>query len=41
VSAFLRAVDQAALHGTEGGFVLALAHGALREPEHDRPVRRR
>jgi hypothetical protein len=41
VSAFLAAVDEAALHGPEGGFVLALADGALRELQLDRPVRRR
>jgi hypothetical protein len=37
----LATVDQAALHGTERGFALALARGALRELEHRGPVRGR
>ena len=40
MSAFLAAADGAASHGPEGDFVLALAHGALRELELDRPLRR-
>lgn len=38
MSAFLAAVVQAVLHGPGGGFVLALAHGGLRELGLDRPV---
>lgn len=41
MSAFLAAVDHAAVQGPGGGFVLALVHGGLRELELDRPVRRR
>jgi hypothetical protein len=41
VSASPAAADGAALHGPEGGFVLALAHAAPRELELDRQVRRR
>jgi len=41
VSALLAAVDQpVALAGAGRGFVLALAHRRIREPERDRPVRR-
>ncbi|MGB0094998.1 MAG: hypothetical protein WBP81_20995 [Solirubrobacteraceae bacterium] len=40
MSAFPAAADGAASHGPEGGFVLALAHDALRELELDRQVRR-
>ncbi|MGO9889733.1 MAG: hypothetical protein ACLP0L_17735 [Solirubrobacteraceae bacterium] len=39
MSAFLAAVDQAE-PGPGDGFVLAIAHGGLREPERGRPVRR-
>jgi hypothetical protein len=41
VSAFPAAADGAALHGPESGFVLALAHAALRKLELDRQMPRR